>query len=123
MFGFSRTKAAELAADGKVTLDGSPVGKSDRVMAGAWMEVEIPAPPAPVQIVAERIDDMRIVHDDEHLVVVDKPVGVAAHPSPGWTGPTVVGGLAAMGQNVATSGAAERQIGRASCRERVWTVV
>jgi 23S rRNA pseudouridine1911/1915/1917 synthase len=36
-------------------------------------------------------------------------VGVAAHPSPGWTGPTVVAGLAAMGQTVATSGAAERQ--------------
>jgi 23S rRNA pseudouridine1911/1915/1917 synthase len=83
MFGFSRTKAAELAADGKVLLDGAAVGKSDRVMAGSWMEVEIPAPPAPVQIVAERIDNMRIVHDDEHLVVVDKPVGVAAHPSPG----------------------------------------
>jgi 23S rRNA pseudouridine1911/1915/1917 synthase len=109
MFGFSRTKAAELAADGKVTLDGSRVGKSDRVMAGSWMEVEIPAPPAPVQIVAERIDNMRIVHDDEHLVVVDKPVGVAAHPSPGWTGPTVIGGLAGAGYRISTSGAAERQ--------------
>jgi 23S rRNA pseudouridine1911/1915/1917 synthase len=41
--------------------------------------------------------------------VVDKPVGVAAHPSPGWTGPTVIGGLAAMGHRVSTSGAAERQ--------------
>ena len=42
-------------------------------------------------------------------MVVDKPVGVAAHPSPGWTGPTVIGGLAAMGHTIATSGAAERQ--------------
>ncbi|MFC1412378.1 RluA family pseudouridine synthase [Streptacidiphilus sp. N1-12] len=109
MFGFSRTKAAELAADGKVTLDGSVVGKSDRVLAGSWMEVEIPAPPAPVQIVAERIDNMRIVHDDEHIVVVDKPVGVAAHPSPGWTGPTVIGGLAGAGYRISTSGASERQ--------------
>jgi len=40
---------------------------------------------------------------------VDKPVGVAAHPSPGWTGPTVVGGLAAAGYRISTSGAAERQ--------------
>ena len=109
MFGFSRTKAAELAAEGKVTLDGSVVGKSDRVMAGAWMEVEIPAPLAPVQIVAERIDNMKIVYDDEDLVVVDKPVGVAAHPSPGWTGPTVIGGLAGAGYRISTSGAAERQ--------------
>ena len=52
---------------------------------------------------------MKIVYSDDDIVVVDKPVGVAAHPSPGWTGPTVIGGLAAMGQNVATSGAAERQ--------------
>jgi 23S rRNA pseudouridine1911/1915/1917 synthase len=42
-------------------------------------------------------------------VVVDKPVGVAAHPSPGWTGPTVIGGLAAVGHRISTSGAAERQ--------------
>jgi len=41
--------------------------------------------------------------------VVDKPVGVAAHPSPGWTGPTVLSGLAAIGEMVATGGAAERQ--------------
>ena len=52
---------------------------------------------------------LRVVHDDDDLVVVDKPVGVAAHPSPGWTGPTVVGGLAAAGYRIATSGAAERQ--------------
>ncbi|MFJ6213979.1 RluA family pseudouridine synthase [Streptomyces sp. NPDC092296] len=109
MFGFSRTKAAELAADGKVRVDGAVAGKSDRVMAGAWLEVEIPAPPAPVQIVAEPVDGMRIVHDDDHIVVIDKPVGVAAHPSPGWTGTTVIGGLAAAGYRISTSGAAERQ--------------
>jgi 23S rRNA pseudouridine1911/1915/1917 synthase len=48
-------------------------------------------------------------YDDDDIVVVDKPVGVAAHPSPGWSGPTVIDGLAAMGYRVATSGAAERQ--------------
>jgi 23S rRNA pseudouridine1911/1915/1917 synthase len=52
---------------------------------------------------------MTVLHDDEHIVVVDKPVGVAAHPSPGWTGPTVVGGLAGAGFRVSTSGSAERQ--------------
>src|SRR5262245_57922681 len=52
---------------------------------------------------------MRVVYDDEDIVVVDKPVGVAAHPSPGWTGPTVIGGLAAAGYRVSTSGAPERQ--------------
>jgi 23S rRNA pseudouridine1911/1915/1917 synthase len=50
-----------------------------------------------------------VVHDDDDIVVVDKPVGVAAHPSGGWTGPTVVGGLAAAGYRISTSGASERQ--------------
>jgi 23S rRNA pseudouridine1911/1915/1917 synthase len=55
------------------------------------------------------VDGLRVLHEDADIVVVDKPVGVAAHPSPGWTGPTVVGGLAAMGISLSTSGAAERQ--------------
>ncbi|TDC70765.1 RluA family pseudouridine synthase [Streptomyces hainanensis] len=109
MLGFSRTKAAELAAAGKVTLDGAAVGKSERVTGGSWIEVEMPPPPTPVRVVAEPVEGMVIVHDDEDLVVVDKPVGVAAHPSPGWTGTTVIGGLAAAGYRVSTSGAAERQ--------------
>jgi 23S rRNA pseudouridine1911/1915/1917 synthase len=109
MFGFSRTKAAELAAAGKVALDGSVAGKSDRVTGGAWLEVELPAPPRPVEVVAEPVPGMGVVYEDDDLVVVDKPVGVAAHPSPGWTGPTVIGGLAAAGYRISTSGAAERQ--------------
>ncbi|GAA2724834.1 MULTISPECIES: RluA family pseudouridine synthase [Streptomyces] len=109
MFGFSRTKAAELAAAGKVQVDGAVAGKSDRVTGGAWLEVEMPAPPAPVQVVAEPVEGMEIVHDDDDIVVIVKPVGVAAHPSPGWTGPTVIGGLAAAGYRISTSGAAERQ--------------
>jgi 23S rRNA pseudouridine1911/1915/1917 synthase len=109
MFGFSRTKAAELAAGGKVQVDGSVVGKSERVSGGAWLEVEMPPAAAPVRIVAEPVEGMEIVHDDEDVVVIMKPVGVAAHPSPGWTGPTVIGGLAAAGYRISTSGAAERQ--------------
>ncbi len=109
MFGLSRTKAAELVADGHVLVDGAPAAKSDRVRASSWLDVELPPPPAPVQVVPEQVEGMRIIHDDPDIVVVDKPVGVAVHPSPGWTGPTVVGGLAAAGFRVSTSGAAERQ--------------
>ena len=109
LFGFSRTKAAELAAGGLVTIGGVAAGKSDRLHAGAWLEVEIPAPAAPPTVVAEIIDGLRIVYDDDHIVVVDKPVGIAAHPSPGWSGPTVIGGLAGAGYRVSTSGADERQ--------------
>jgi 23S rRNA pseudouridine1911/1915/1917 synthase len=109
LFGLSRTRAAELVRAGDVLVDGAAGAKSDRVHAGAWLEVSLPPPPVEPQVVAEPVPGMRVLHDDDHLVVVDKPVGVAAHPSPGWTGPTVVGGLAAAGYTVATSGAAERQ--------------
>jgi 23S rRNA pseudouridine1911/1915/1917 synthase len=110
LLGLSRTRAAELATAGGVRLDGVAVGKSDRLLPGGWLEVEIPDPPRPLAETApEPVPGMRIVHDDDDLVVVDKPVGVAAHPSPGWTGPTVVGALAAAGYRVSTSGAAERQ--------------
>lgn len=109
MFGLSRTKAAELAAADQVTIDGAVVGKSDRVRAGAWLEVSLPVAAPAVTTVDEPVPGLRIVHDDEHIVVVDKPVGVAAHPSPGWTGPTVVGGLAAVGYRISTSGADERR--------------
>ncbi|MET0741664.1 MAG: RluA family pseudouridine synthase, partial [Candidatus Nanopelagicales bacterium] len=109
MFGFSRTKAADLAATGGVLIDGAAVRKSDRVHAGARLDVTLPDPPAPTQVVAEPVAGLRVVHDDDDLVVVDKPVGVAAHPSPGWSGPTVVGGLSGAGYRISTSGAAERQ--------------
>jgi 23S rRNA pseudouridine1911/1915/1917 synthase len=109
LFGLSRTKAAELAVAGEVTLDGAVVGKSDRVGAGSWLEVELPSARPQPAVVAQDVSGLRVVHDDDDVVVVDKPVGVAAHPSPGWTGPTVLGGLAGAGYRVATSGAAERQ--------------
>src|SRR5206468_11980970 len=60
-------------------------------------------------VVAEPVHGLTVIYSDDDIVVVDKPVGVAAHPSPGWTGPTVLSGLAAIGETVATSGAAERQ--------------
>jgi 23S rRNA pseudouridine1911/1915/1917 synthase len=109
LLGLSRSVVAALVEDGQVTLDGRPAGKSDRLRAGAFLSVELPEPEAAVPLVAEPVPGLRIVHDDDDLVVVDKPVGVAAHPSPGWTGPTVVGGLAGAGYRIATSGAAERQ--------------
>ncbi|MCE0488175.1 RluA family pseudouridine synthase [Ornithinimicrobium sediminis] len=109
--GVSRSRAADLAADGMVLLDGDTVGKSDRVMSGAMLAITIPAPRAApeLEVVAEPVEGMRIVHDDTEMVVVDKPAYVAAHPSVGWHGPTVVGGLAAAGYRISTSGAPERQ--------------
>ncbi|WP_152192049.1 RluA family pseudouridine synthase [Georgenia satyanarayanai] len=107
LLGLSRTRAAELAAEGGVVLDGRTLAKSDRLVAGGWLEVTLPdAPSAPPP---EPVAGLVVVHEDDDVVVVDKPVGVAAHASPGWQGPTVVGSLHAAGYRVSTSGAAERQ--------------
>ncbi|HSF26199.1 MAG TPA: RluA family pseudouridine synthase [Actinomycetes bacterium] len=109
LFGFSRTQAAALAAAGAVVLDQVVVGKSDRVHAGAVLEVEVPSPAAAPTAPPEPVPGLHVLYDDDDVVIVDKPIGVAAHPSPGWTGPTVVGGLAAAGYRISTSGAPERQ--------------
>jgi 23S rRNA pseudouridine1911/1915/1917 synthase len=110
LFGLSRTTAAAMVEAGDVMIDGTPRSKSDKVTAGAWLDVTLPPPPgsgAPITPAA--VAGLRVVYSDDDIVVVDKPVGVAAHPSPGWTGPTVLSGLTALGHTIATSGAAERQ--------------
>src|SRR3954454_14039908 len=108
LFGLSRSAAADVADAGNVVVDGRIRGKGHSLPGGSWLEVELPPPPG--EPVAPRpVEGMRILHDDDDIVVVDKPVGVAAHPSPGWDGPTVIGGLAAVGYRISTSGAAERQ--------------
>jgi 23S rRNA pseudouridine1911/1915/1917 synthase len=109
LFGFSRTAAAGLVDAGRVTLDGATPARSAKVHGGSWLELTLPEPDVPASAGPESVDGLVVLYDDDDLVVVDKPVGVAAHPSPGWTGPSVVQGLAAMGYRVATSGAAERQ--------------
>jgi 23S rRNA pseudouridine1911/1915/1917 synthase len=107
LLGLSRTFAAQVVEAGGVSADGTVLGKSDRVPAGAWLEIywEERREPAVVPVV---VPELAIVHDDDSLVVIDKPVGVAAHPSVGWDGPTVLGALAGAGYRIATSGAAER---------------
>ncbi|MBO0815084.1 MAG: RluA family pseudouridine synthase [Actinobacteria bacterium] len=107
MFGLSRATAAELVTSGNVLVAGRPAAKSERVPAGEWLEVTLPAPP-PVPL-PEPVPGLVIVAEDDDMIVVDKPAGVAAHPTPGWSGPTVLDGLLATGHAIASSGAAERQ--------------
>ncbi|MCW2913663.1 MAG: pseudouridine synthase, RluA family [Actinomycetia bacterium] len=109
LFGLSRARAADVITAGEVLVDGKAVAKSDRVHAGAWLEVTLPPPPAAPVAVPEPVAGMGILYEDDDIVVVNKPIGVAAHPTTGWTGPTVIGGLLGTGHTVATSGAAERQ--------------
>ena len=109
MFGLSRTRSAELITRGLVLLDGYSVSKSDRVLPGVDLAVEIPVEVDFLEVKPEVVEGIGIIHDDDAIVVIDKPVGVAVHPSPGWSGPTVVGHLAGAGFRIATSGASERQ--------------
>jgi 23S rRNA pseudouridine1911/1915/1917 synthase len=109
MFGVSRTRAAALIADGQVHLDGEVAGKSDRVQAGSMLEATLPGVADPQAAEPELVEGIRIIYDDDSIVVLDKPVGIAVHASPGWSGPTVVGHLTAAGFRIATSGAPERQ--------------
>lgn len=109
LLGLSRNVIVGLIEHGEISKDGKAVGKSDRVATGDQLEILLPAAKGEAKLVATPIDGLKVVYDDEYLIVIDKPVGIAAHPSPGWQGATVVGAIFAAGHQLATSGAAERQ--------------
>ena len=110
MLGLSRSRTADLIGRGQVVLDGAVVVKSDRVLGGAMLEVELDDDEErTARVVPHTVEGVRIVHDDDDIVVVDKPVGVAAHPSVGWTGPDVLAHLAGAGFRISTSGVPERK--------------
>ena len=109
LFGVSRAAAAEMAAEGDVLVDGAAAQKSDRVTSGAMLEVTLPEPKRAPQPVTELVEGLEILYHDADVIAVDKPVGVAAHPTLGWEGPDVVGGLQAMGFTLPDAGPPERQ--------------
>lgn len=109
VLGLSRTAVVKLLEDGDITTGGKAMPKSDRVTAGQIIDVLMPAPINTDPIPLTPLEGLTIVFDDQDIVVIDKPIGCAAHPSPGWTGPTVVGALMAAGYTISTSGPAERQ--------------
>ncbi len=109
LLGLSRNVIVGLIDAGEVSKSGKVVGKSDRVITGDQLEILLPAVKGEAKLTATPIDGLKVVFDDDYLIVINKPVGIAAHPSPGWKGATVVGAIFAAGYQLATSGAAERQ--------------
>lgn len=105
----SRTKAAEWIQRGLVRVGTRIAVKSTKLRPGDIVVVTVPDDPDPLEVKAETVQDLQVIADEQDYVVIDKPVGVAAHPSQGWRGPTVVGGLAALGIDIATSGPPERK--------------
>ena len=108
VLGLSRTTIVRLLEDGDIRTSGRPMAKSERVTSGQLIDVLMPEPLNQEPIPLTPLDGLQVVYDDEDIIVVDKPVGCAAHPSPGWMGPTVVGALTAAGYTISTSGPAER---------------
>lgn len=108
MLGISRSRMAELADSGHVLQDGVQIGKSVKLTAGSILEVTIPEERV-FEVKPTPVEGFEIIYQDADVIVVDKPVGVAAHASPSWEGPTVLGALLAAGYPITTSGATERQ--------------
>jgi 23S rRNA pseudouridine1911/1915/1917 synthase len=109
MLGLSRSQVVELIGAGRVLLDGGTISKSDRVNVGSMLEVELADQPRVAAVRPEQVEGVVIVYDDDDIVVIDKPVGVAAHPSLGWSGPDVLSHLAGAGFRISTSGVPERR--------------
>jgi len=90
----SRSLAERLLREGAVRVDGAVLPKSHKLEAGSVVEVELPAgaaatTPEPVSV--------PILYEDEHLVVLDKPAGLAVHPGAGERKGTLVGQLLSLG--------------------------
>jgi 23S rRNA pseudouridine1911/1915/1917 synthase len=109
MLGLSRSRVVELIGAGHVLLDGAIINKSDRVIVGSMLEVEFDDQPRTASVRPEQVEGLEIVYDDDDIVVIDKPVGVAAHPSLGWSGPDILSHLAGAGFRISTSGVPERR--------------
>ena len=90
----SRTRLARLIAEGAVSLGGAPMTDPKlRVAEGDMFEIRLD-PPADTHVAPEAIP-LDIVHEDEDLVVVNKPAGMVVHPAPGTPYGTLVNALIA----------------------------
>ena len=83
VLGLSRTSIVKLLEDGDIRSDGKALSKSERVTAGQMIDVLMPEQISADPIPLTPLDGLTIVYNDEEIVVVDKPVGCAAHPAPG----------------------------------------
>ena len=87
----SRSRLQQIIAQGGVLVSGAAAKASLRPLAGAQIEVRVPEV-RPAGLIAEDLG-LPVLYEDEHLVVIDKPAGVAVHPGAGIVSGTVVHGL------------------------------
>ena len=103
---FSRSRAAALAREGHVTVNGRPVKPSAAVRGGDVVVVVVP-PPSPLDLAPQDIP-VGIVYEDDQLIVVDKPAGLTVHPAPGHPDGTLVNALLALVPDLPGIGGVER---------------
>lgn len=108
MTGISRAKVAQLVEQGRVLVEGAVPKNSLKLAAGALLQVDLPEE-QPLRPVPTSVPGLKIIYQDLDIVVVDKPAGVAAHPSQNFEGPDVLGALMAAGVSLTTHGPQERQ--------------
>ena len=92
MTGLSRSHVQKLISAGNLTADGVALKSNAVVGPGAALELVVP-PAEPLDLQAEPDIAVRIVYEDEDLLIVDKPAGLVVHPSPGHSGGTLVNAL------------------------------
>jgi 23S rRNA pseudouridine1911/1915/1917 synthase len=93
--GLSRSHVQKLISDGRLTVDGEPLRANAIVQAGTEVRLDVPEPVALDLAPAPDIP-LRIVYEDDDLLIVDKPAGLVVHPSPGHhDGDTLVNALLA----------------------------
>lgn len=93
--GLSRSYVQKLITEGRLTADGVPIKANAVPGAGTVLVLDVPEPVAP-DIEPEAIP-IRVVYEDDDLLVVDKPAGLVVHPAPGHAGGTLVNALLARG--------------------------
>jgi 23S rRNA pseudouridine1911/1915/1917 synthase len=98
----ARAELQRWIAEGRVCVDGAPISKKATLWAGTLIDVD-PAPPALSHAAPDAGVAFDIVHEDEHLIVVDKPAGLVVHPARGHEAGTLVNGLLARGGFAADS--------------------
>jgi 23S rRNA pseudouridine1911/1915/1917 synthase len=99
--GLSRSHVQRLIAEGRLTADGRPLKANALVPAGAVLELVLP-PPAPTDLEPRPDIEVPIIHEDDDLLIVDKPAGLVVHPAPGHSTGTLVNALLGRGEQLAT---------------------
>jgi 23S rRNA pseudouridine1911/1915/1917 synthase len=106
LVGQSRSQVQRLIAQGRVRVNDAPARAGGRLRVGDRLSWELP-PPTPSKLEAEAME-LRVLYEDDDLLVIDKPAGLVVHPGPGHSTGTLVHGLLGRGPGWSTIGGTER---------------